>query len=470
MRHILFTDSEAETHDGWEVIKVKPRFPNDNIRSARFLKVMGPALFPDYEQSLWIDNTVFLKKAPVEILERLLGGSDVGIPYHSYRNNLAGEFGAVASKGYDDFSRIYEQLFHYQYENPELLDERVYWTGLLARKHTRPVVELMQLWWEHILRYSRRDQLSLNYAMNQKPVNFKFWDIDTQESEFHRWPIQTHRNTRKTSENGLVEAIIKTPLARLARFNYERPLADKKVDSPKKMLPTDLFSRLLRTLYGKKPASIVQIGVCDGVINDPIYELLRDGIQSDLIVLIEPQVALIDIIRSNYKFHPNAVILNQAIGADERLVIYQLKKDFHVNFKRSYLKDSPSYRVPAGFVSSSYSHVLKHVTGNLPDGVLPEDAIEGVEVRCSNLKDALSQVDISHIDVLQVDVEGQDDEVIYNSNLTSLRPKIIHYERHHLPADRRERLEGYLKSLGYTVFNYCATDSLATTYKLNIAD
>ena len=70
-----------------------------------------------------------------------------------------------------------------------------------------------------------------------------------------------------------------------------------------------------------------------------------------------------------------------------------------------------------------------------------------LHVPCLRLTDALESLGRSvEIDVLQVDVEGFDDEVIYACDLDRTRPAIVYFEENHLPAEQRRRLRNHLEA------------------------
>jgi hypothetical protein len=52
----------------------------------------------------------------------------------------------------------------------------------------------MRTWWEHVLRYSRRDQLSLMVALSATPgLAWRSLQLDNEESPYHRWPVAPER-------------------------------------------------------------------------------------------------------------------------------------------------------------------------------------------------------------------------------------------------------------------------------------
>lgn len=238
--------------------------------------------------------------------------------------------------------------------------------------------------------------------------------------------------------------------------NIAKLLFRKKAKVQAKLLDQVLIER-----YSSTPATVVQVGVCDGKINDPIYELIKNVIQTKTIVLIEPQAELLNIISQNYSFHNDTHIVNCAIGPQGQIKLYRLAEKFHDHLARDYLHDAPSYRVPAGFVSINREHVIDHIRGKMFDDVILDDAIEELSVDCRDLSSVLEAINVDSFDVLQVDCEGMDDVVLYNCNLDQFKPSIIHFEHMHLSDDRKKQVVKYLENLGYRVSKYSNSDMLA---------
>jgi hypothetical protein len=65
---------------------------------------------------------------------------------------------------------------------------------MLARRRTATVAEFGEIWYQHVLRYSRRDQLSVLVALRQLPgLGLCAVDIDNHSSPVHRWPVTKGR-------------------------------------------------------------------------------------------------------------------------------------------------------------------------------------------------------------------------------------------------------------------------------------
>ncbi|GAB3037056.1 hypothetical protein GCM10011376_31960 [Nocardioides flavus (ex Wang et al. 2016)] len=210
---ICFTDDPTLTSTTWQVELVEARFPRDATRSARALKILGHPLLDDYDETLWVDNTVALLEPPDGLFDEWLAEGDVAAPLHSHRSSVLAEAEAVLDAGLDDYSRVYEQLTHYLTADAEVLDENPHWTGMLARRRTPASLAAMTGWWEDVLRYSRRDQVSFLPAMRRHGVRLSSVPIEAHGSRWHEWPCAEGRD-RSRSGSGLRE-VLRPPAARI---------------------------------------------------------------------------------------------------------------------------------------------------------------------------------------------------------------------------------------------------------------
>ncbi|OFV82116.1 MAG: hypothetical protein A2W26_06325 [Acidobacteria bacterium RBG_16_64_8] len=220
---LCLTDDPLMRSDSWQMRPVSPLFSMDPVRSQRDFKLRPHLHLPDFDLSIYIDNSVLLTEAPERIMERHLPASGFAIPRHSDHVSVLDEFLEVAKRGYDDPSRIFEQLNHYSFVCPEVLAEQPYWAGILLRDHHRPEARaVLETWYAHVLRYSRRDQLSINAAFRLTGFTPDAMDIDNWSSWFHTWPHTPGRDRGKGSLDPA--ASFGPPVARVRQL--ERQLAE----------------------------------------------------------------------------------------------------------------------------------------------------------------------------------------------------------------------------------------------------
>jgi len=191
---LCLTDDPSLRSETWQIRVIRPLFPRDPVRSQRELKIRPHAHLPEFDGSLYIDNSLILEQPPEALWGRMDPAVGMLLPRHSFRARLLDEFLAVASAGLDDDARVFEQLRHLGEACPALLEARPFWTALLVRDHrAAPVRALLDDWAAQVHRYSRRDQLSINLACHRAGVAPGVLEIDNYRSEFHRWPEARNR-------------------------------------------------------------------------------------------------------------------------------------------------------------------------------------------------------------------------------------------------------------------------------------
>jgi len=226
-----------------------------------------------------------------------------------------------------------------------------------------------------------------------------------------------------------------------------------------------LETLLLGALAVEGRLNVVQVGANDGSHSDPIYRFLMRYKQSTTVLLIEPQPEIISYLQDAYADHPGASIYNGAIGAGERLTLYRIRPDLWDSFRVSYLKGAPPYRAPSGLTSGNRAHVIAAARRHLANKVPAEEAVEELHVLCTQLRPLLVERGFPlALHLLQVDAEGADDEVLFACNLDDLRPAIINFESKHLVGQRMARLQALLSGLGYTLYQWNKTDTVALRF------
>lgn len=213
---ICFTDDPELSSTAWQVRLIEPALPGDLIRSARILKLRGHDCLDEYDETLWIDNSVLLRQDPAVLLDQWLQDADIAIPAHSFRGTVAAEFDAVSRSKLDEQPRIDEQLAVYAALSPAVLDREALWTAIIARRRGLATERLMRVWLDHVLRYSRRDQLSVGMAIATSGVRVSVIELDNRESPWHEWPVSLGRAPRGEGDPTTVRAdAIEARLARL---------------------------------------------------------------------------------------------------------------------------------------------------------------------------------------------------------------------------------------------------------------
>jgi hypothetical protein len=193
---IAFTSDPTVRSDTWTIRHLPALLPMDMPRSSRFPKICAHRVLPEYDISLYIDTKVLLTAPPETILDDLLiGHSDSMACFrHDQRSTIAEEVEAVIQGGLDRADVCRAQLADYAADGYRGTTPLT-WSGLLMRFHNRDDVKnAMETWMAHVLRYSRRDQLSFPYVAEKTKLPFVAHPLPNQESKWHRWPIEPHKD------------------------------------------------------------------------------------------------------------------------------------------------------------------------------------------------------------------------------------------------------------------------------------
>ncbi len=162
-RCVAITDSE-QTAPGWEIRRLEPS--PDPKTTARMIKILSHRWFPDADTTIWLDGAMSMNAPPTALLD-WIAREDMAAFAHPSRDCAYAEGERCVVKGKAGRQVISRQLSAYRDQGfPEHFG--LVETGVLVRRHTDAVKELNEAWWEQILRYSRRDQVSLPYVSWQK--------------------------------------------------------------------------------------------------------------------------------------------------------------------------------------------------------------------------------------------------------------------------------------------------------------
>jgi FkbM family methyltransferase len=195
-----------------------------------------------------------------------------------------------------------------------------------------------------------------------------------------------------------------------------------------------LYRRLKKT--GK--LFFVQVGANDGVFRDPLFEFVTSHHDQVSGLALEPMRETFQQLQANYAKFPHVTPVNAAIHTTEKqLDIYKVDPDY-------------SGKLPEwvrGIASFDPEH---HKSLDVP-----AEAIITESVRCLTFDELLSEYDVEHIDLLQIDTEGYDAEIIKSIDFSKTRPSIIRFE-HNLEAGNMQasafiELADLLHQQGYDV-------------------
>ena len=184
---VCLTDNRSLRSNVWRFVYLPTQhLPPEKL--SRRPKALPHEYFPDAQYSLYIDNTVAFKRLPQ--------ASDLATERrylfrafrHARHTHLNQEAFAIASLGYEDAGTICRQLDFYARQGA-LADITPLTTAtVLLRSHHHPTVrQFASVWWENILAFAKRDQLSFDFALRQAGAELEYLPGITRDNPFIRW-------------------------------------------------------------------------------------------------------------------------------------------------------------------------------------------------------------------------------------------------------------------------------------------
>ena len=178
--YYCFTNNKNLKSNTWKIIYIENN-GLDNVRLARKIKILGHPIINQYETVVWTDADVIWQQPISKFIKSCLKTSSLAIFKHHVRNNIRDEAIACLRLRKDDKATILKTLHHYESvgypDNNGLCESTVF----IKKPNDPKVVETMQIWFDIVKDFSRRDQLSFNYAvwktkLKVNYINLNVWD------------------------------------------------------------------------------------------------------------------------------------------------------------------------------------------------------------------------------------------------------------------------------------------------------
>ena len=184
--YILFTDKKNIKSNTWKVVYIENDENLPKVILARKIKILGhPSINNKYDVLMWIDGSVKFNTKMGKFLEQFLTDSDVFVGFkHGERKNIEEECYACVKMRKETKNNVINLLNFYKKQNYKfdngLIESAVY----IKRPKDKTVKETLNIWYNMVISYSKRDQLSFNYAIYKTGLKVKWIN----EKVFHnKW-------------------------------------------------------------------------------------------------------------------------------------------------------------------------------------------------------------------------------------------------------------------------------------------
>ena len=154
---------------------------------------MGHEFLPEYDYSIWVDGKLTIKGDLREYIERYRKNQPI-LCFNHYANDcIYKEWETCVALEKDNPEVMAKQMARYRQEGyPE--ENGLVESGLMVRElHDERVRRVMETWWSEVLNYSKRDQLSFNYACWKRDFVFDTTDLFIYDNSY----VKIHGHNRR---------------------------------------------------------------------------------------------------------------------------------------------------------------------------------------------------------------------------------------------------------------------------------
>ncbi|KAJ1285387.1 hypothetical protein BS78_03G276000 [Paspalum vaginatum] len=156
----------------WRIIVVRSLPFVDQRLNGKIPKMLSHRLFPEARYSIWVDSKYQFRRDPIGVLEALLWrtNSTFAISEHGARSNIYDEGKAIVQKHKATPEEVEVQLT--QYRQDGMPGEKILHrlkalaeASIIVRELTPAPNHFMCVWFNEVVRFTSRDQLSFPYVL-----------------------------------------------------------------------------------------------------------------------------------------------------------------------------------------------------------------------------------------------------------------------------------------------------------------
>jgi FkbM family methyltransferase len=196
--------------------------------------------------------------------------------------------------------------------------------------------------------------------------------------------------------------------------------------------PIPVFPLIVRDYIRRKKAPgffFVQVGANDGVMADPIRPLVYE-FGNWRGVLLEPNPAVYEILKSNYHDQPGLSFECLAISDTEGVATLHVSGD-------------SKETIGQGSLDANFAAIAAGIS---------KSAIRTVNIKTATLNTLFAKHNIQEMDLLQIDAEGHDYKILVQLLTdTKVRPSIIQFEHSLMDKTQYGHCSRLLSNAGYRI-------------------
>jgi hypothetical protein len=204
--YVCFTDDAKITSNVYDVRHIIHQTSCPNL-AAKEYKFFPHRFLPHHRITVWIDGSHTPVKPIVPLAHSALHTETIALFAHPERDCLFDEAEACIAAGREDPDKLKQQVDVYKKAGMPK-HHGLARGGIIFRRKVSALNKTMQLWWDHAVEYSRRDQISFPFVAWKTGLNYELLGSKIYEEHFdmkhHLWFAKGDNRRKKYKGIGRV--------------------------------------------------------------------------------------------------------------------------------------------------------------------------------------------------------------------------------------------------------------------------
>ena len=195
--YYCFTNNKNIKSNTWNVIYIEDD-KLDNQRLSRKIKMLGHDIINEkYDISVWMDADIIFQKSINDFVKEYLGDKSFASFKHNSRDCIYEEAKECLKQRKDTKENILKTVEFLRKENYPEHNGLYEMTVFIKRHNDKVVKETMNLWFDMVCNYSKRDQLSFMYSVWKTGLEINTINLSVWDNEW--FTFKSHNTSKKIS-------------------------------------------------------------------------------------------------------------------------------------------------------------------------------------------------------------------------------------------------------------------------------
>lgn len=195
--YLCFTNNKRIKSKTWKVIYIEDKTLTD-VQLARKTKILGNEYTKKYDVTIWMDGNQFFKRSIYDFLDTFVNNQEadfISFKHHA-RDCIYEEINACMQFKKEDKQKLLKLKDFYIKEKYPAHNGLIKSSIIVRKKGNELVLKTMKMWFEYLVKYTKRDQLTFNYCVFKTKMPIFYIDLNMWDNEWTGYYSHKSENKR----------------------------------------------------------------------------------------------------------------------------------------------------------------------------------------------------------------------------------------------------------------------------------